>query len=254
MPISMPVADLAMEFSASLEAVWTFLREGGVFMICLVALSLLSVAVILYKAIVLRAENIIPEQAQEALVNADQFVASGQVPQLIEVLRKSQSPLSRIGLTAITGGHSDRVEAAAAIEVKAREEVVGLERGIALLEVVITIAPLLGLLGTVSGLVAVFSNLDAGGFVGSRAEVARGIAEALNTTIAGLAIAVPTVVAHSYFTKKLERMGVRMELLTCGLLSALYKPQDADGLNPAFTQASLLPPPDAPSTANHIIP
>ena len=83
----MPVADLAMEFSTSLEAVWTFLREGGVFMICLVALSLLSVAVILYKAIALRAENIIPLQAQEALVNADQFVASGQMLQLIDALR-----------------------------------------------------------------------------------------------------------------------------------------------------------------------
>ncbi|MFP6873312.1 MAG: MotA/TolQ/ExbB proton channel family protein [Verrucomicrobiales bacterium] len=254
MPISMPVADLAMEFSASLETVWTFLRDGGVFMVCLVALSLLSVAVMLYKAIVLRAENIIPLLAQEALADADQYIASGNSSQLIDVLRKNQSPLSRIGLTAITGGHSDRVEAAAAVEAKAREEVVGLERGIALLEVVITIAPLLGLLGTVSGLVAVFSNLDVGGFVGSRAEVARGIAEALNTTIAGLAIAVPTVVAHSYFTKKLEGMGVRMELLTSGLLSALCKPPDAGGLKPAFSQASLSSPPGAPSTASHTTP
>lgn len=250
----MPVADLAMEFSASLEAVWTFLRDGGVFMVCLVALSLLSVAVMLYKAIVLRAENIIPLLAQEALADADQYIASGHSSQLIDVLRKNQSPLSRIGLTAITGGHSDRVEATAAVEAKAREEVVGLERGIALLEVVITIAPLLGLLGTVSGLVAVFSNLDAGGFVGSRAEVARGIAEALNTTIAGLAIAVPTVVAHSYFTKKLEGMGVRMELLTSGLLSALCKPPDTGGLKPAFSQASLSSPPGAPSTGSHTTP
>ena len=54
-------------------------------------------------------------------------------------------------------------------------------------------------------------------------QVSSGIAEALNTTIAGLAVAVPTVIAHSYFTKKLERMGVRMEVLTDNLISAFYK-------------------------------
>jgi biopolymer transport protein ExbB len=237
----MNIAGLAIEFSASLDAVSAFLLDGGVFMIFLVALSLLSVAVILYKAISLRADNIVPLQVQKALADADDFVAGDALPQLIELLRGNKSPLSRIGLTAITGGYSGRAEATAATEARAREEVVGLERGIALLEVVITIAPLLGLLGTVSGLVAVFSNLDVGGGVGGRAEVARGIAEALNTTIAGLAIAVPTVVAHSYFTKKLERMGVRMESLSNGLLTALCKPRSPGVLDHAFAEESLLP-------------
>jgi len=81
----------------------------------------------------------------------------------------------------------------------------------------------LRILGTVSGLVGVFTNLDPTGASGARAEVARGIAEALYTTIAGLAVAVPTVVAHSYFTRKLERMGVRMEVLIGGLLAAKYR-------------------------------
>ena len=240
MPVSLHIADLAIEFSAAFEAVLAFLRDGGVFMAFLIVLSLLTVAVILYKAIALRVDNIAPLRVQKALAKADDFVAKGELPQLIELLRHKKSPLSRIGLTAITGGYSGRAEATAATEAKAREEVVGLERGIAVLEVVITIAPLLGLLGTVSGLVAVFSNLDVGGVVGGRAEVARGIAEALNTTIAGLAIAVPTVVTHSYFTKKLERVGVRMESLSNGLLTALCKPRSPDVLDPAFAEESLL--------------
>lgn len=241
MPVPLNIADLGIEFSASLDAVWAFLLEGGVFMVFLVAVSLLSVAVILYKAVTLRADNIAPLRVQKALAHADDFVAGDELPQLVDLLSGNKSPLSRIGLTAITGGYSGRAEATAATEAKAREEIVGMERGIALLEVVITIAPLLGLLGTVSGLVAVFSNLDVGGVIGSRTEVARGIAEALNTTIAGLAIAVPTVVAHSYFTKKLERMGVRMESLSNGLLSALCKPRSPGVLDPAFTEESLLP-------------
>lgn len=240
MPVFLNIADLTIEFSAAFEAVWAFFSDGGVFMAFLVVLSLLSVAVILYKAIALRVDNIAPLRVQKALANADDFVAGGELPQLIDLLRGNKSPLSRIGLVAITGGYSGRAEAASATEAKAREEIVGLERGIALLEVVITIAPLLGLLGTVSGLVAVFSNLDIGGVAGGRAEVARGIAEALNTTIAGLAIAVPTVVTHSYFTKKLERVGVRMESLSNGLLSALCKPRSPEVLDPAFAEESLL--------------
>ncbi len=240
MPALLNIADLAIEFSASLDSVWAFLLEGGVFMLFLVAVSLLSVAVIIYKSITLRADAIVPLRIQQILIKADDFVAEDELPQLVDLLDANKSPLSRIGLTAINGGYSSRAEATAVTEAKAREEVVALERGIALLEVVITIAPLLGLLGTVSGLVAVFSNLDVGGVAGGRAEVARGIAEALNTTIAGLAIAVPTVVAHSYFTKKLERMGVRMESLINGLLSALCKPRNTGVLNPVFTEESLL--------------
>ena len=241
MPAFLNVADLAIEFSSSVDAVWAFLSDGGVFMLLLVAISLLSVAVILYKVVTLLAENIAPAKVQKALTKADEFVASGELPELIDLLRKKKSPLSRIALTTITGGYSGRAEATTATEAKAREEIVDLERGIAPLEVVITIAPLLGLLGTVSGLVAVFSNLDGGVGVGGRAEVARGIAEALNTTIAGLAIAVPTVVAHSYFTKKLERMAIRMESLTNGLLAALCKPRSPEGLDPVFAEQSLLP-------------
>jgi biopolymer transport protein ExbB len=123
----------------------------------------------------------------------------------------------------MAGDHDDRVAATGAADANAREEVVELEKGIALLEVIIAIAPLLGLLGTVSGLVGVFTNLDAPDAAAGRAEVARGIAEALYTTIGGLVVAVPTVIAHSYFTRKLERMGARMEVLIGSLLNALHR-------------------------------
>jgi len=219
-------ADFSTEFSGSLDSIGRFIGDGGVFMLCLVALSLLSVAVIVYKALTLRERNVVPEGAQEALGNAGEFVASGETEKLSGCLRDAPSALSRVAGGVIAGDHGDRASATTAAEADAREEVVELEKGIALLEVVITIAPLLGLLGTVSGLVGVFTNLDPTGASGARAEVARGIAEALYTTIAGLAVAVPTVIAHSYFTRKLERMGVRMEVLIGGLLAAQYRKRE----------------------------
>lgn len=225
----MPLADLSSEFSASLDAVWRFASEGGVFMLFLIGLSVLSAAVIVFKALALRAEQVVPQRAQVALAEADTFVKAAEQARLAGELRGAPSPLSRIGMSAMAGDHPDRAEASIAVEANAREEVVKLEAGIALLEVIITIAPLLGLLGTVSGLVGVFTNLDSSGGAGDHAAVARGIAEALYTTIAGMAVAIPTVIAHSYFTKKLERMGVRMEVLVGGLLSALYRSSGNSG-------------------------
>lgn len=90
----------------------------------------------------------------------------------------------------------------------AREEVVKMHSGIGVLDVVITVAPLLGLLGTASGLVTIFEGL---GETTDYLAIARGIAEALTTTIFGLAIAVPCVVAHSYFMRRIERLTARME-------------------------------------------
>ena len=217
------IASFATEFANSVDAAGRFVGDGGVFMWCLVLLSLLSASVVVYKALTLRERDVVPDAAQEALAGAGEHLPAGGVAELSESLRGAPSSLSRIAGAVIAADHPDRASAAAAAEAEAREEVVELEKGVALLEVVITIAPLLGLLGTVSGLVGVFTNLDPTGAAGARAEVARGIAEALNTTIAGLAVAVPTVIAHSYFVRKLERMGVRMEVLVGGLLAALYR-------------------------------
>ena len=82
--------------------------------------------------------------------------------------------------------------------------------GMPVLEVVITIAPLLGLLGTTSGLVLVFANVGQGA---DPAMVGQGIAMALNTTVAGLVVAVPAVIAHSHFNRKIETMSARLEVL-----------------------------------------
>ncbi len=88
------------------------------------------------------------------------------------------------------------------------------------LEVVITIAPLLGLLGTASGLVLVFANVGQGA---DAARVGQGIAMALNTTVAGLAVAVPTVIAHSHFNRKIEMMSARLEVLMGKVTSACHQ-------------------------------
>ncbi|MGI9244977.1 MAG: MotA/TolQ/ExbB proton channel family protein [Verrucomicrobiales bacterium] len=204
----------------AIESVWNFFYAGKLFMVFLLGLSLLSISVIIYKALDLRRHLIIPERATRAIEAVQPPLGQREAAELAGELRSSRSALGRLGLVALSGEHADREDASRAVEARAREEVVEMESGVALLEVVITIAPLLGLLGTVSGLVNVFSNL---GDSADHSAIAIGIAEALNTTIAGLAIAVPTVVAHSFFMKKIEKMGVRMEILLGGLLAVLFR-------------------------------
>jgi biopolymer transport protein ExbB len=92
----------------------------------------------------------------------------------------------------------------------------------ALLEMTTGVAPLFGLLGTLSGLVGIFANLGGGGAAGDSVAVARGISEALNTTIVGLAVAAPSLVAHNYFQRKIETMAVSMEGVVADLLAKCY--------------------------------
>jgi biopolymer transport protein ExbB len=113
-----------------------------------------------------------------------------------------------------------QAEVQEAVQSAAREEIVKMNTGMPALEVVITIAPLLGLLGTASGLVLVFANVGSGA---DSVKVGQGIAMALNTTVAGHAVAVPTVIAHSHFNRKIETMAARLEVLMGKVTSACHQ-------------------------------
>ena len=87
---------------------------------------------------------------------------------------------------------------------------------------IIGIAPLIGLIGTVSGLVHVFASLGVSATSADPKQIARGISEALNCTVFGLGIAVPSLIAFVYFSKKVEVLSVEMESLVTELLSKCY--------------------------------
>ena len=117
-----------------------------------------------------------------------------------------------------------REENVDAIQTRARHEVLRLERGLVVLEVVVGVAPLLGLVGTIHGLITLFGDLGSVG-LGDNAALARGIAIALNTTLAGLLIAIPSLVAWSYYTRKVETFAVEMETLCDEFLRRQYRTQ-----------------------------
>ena len=202
---------------SKLESIGQFLHSGGIFMVLILLCSIVALSVAIWKALALRAKHTAPADLTEIL-------ATGAAGNAAAAASASPSALGRVAHYAATGEFRSREDAQEAVAASAREEILQLESGIPTLEVVITIAPLLGLLGTASGLVTVFSGLG-GAVDGAAADpttIARGISEALGTTIAGLAVAVPAVVAHSYFARKIERLAARMEVLLGRLVSGRF--------------------------------
>ena len=205
------------------EKVWAFLLSGGIFMAFIAVCSFVAIAVSIHRSITLRWKSVIPLELRNDLAHCDQVFESEKPADLYQSLKQSDSPIGRIGRIALSPEFSTREEAESAVEATAKEQMVKLENGMGVLEVVITIAPLLGLLGTVSGLVSVFATLGARGDVADTSLIAAGIAVALNTTIAGLVVAVVTVIFHSYFTRRLEVIAARIEVIIGHLLHEFYR-------------------------------
>jgi biopolymer transport protein ExbB len=201
--------------SSGFASVWNFIAGGGEVMILIGLCSLASVTIIIIKALQLRERNLFPEGITTALKNIERYATDGDITPLQRLLEDDGSVAAQLGIIAISGKHETREENNEACETAAKGIIHRLEEGVPILEVIVTVSPLLGLLGAVVGLVTVFSSFGASAEAadGDTAMVAKGIAEALHSTIAGLLVAIPTVIAHGYFSRKMDAITVRMELI-----------------------------------------
>lgn len=193
------------------DQVWNYLEVGGFFMILLAITSVVAVTVILFKAISLRRERVLPPRLEREIDRLGERTAGNDSLAVVTTAaRAGRCSLGRLCAVALRHTGEARESVSGAVGVSAREEILRLQVGLPMLEVVITVAPMLGLLGTASGLVVVFDDF---GVSSDPSTITRGIARALNTTIVGLAIALPCVVAHSYFDRRIERFIARLEVL-----------------------------------------
>lgn len=201
------------------QTVLTFFTSGGFFMWPLLACSMVAVTTIILRGLALRRKNVLPLVVESEI---ERLVPGGSAERLARIVQQDESSLARIVRTALQNLRAPRNETIEVIETKARHELVVLERGLIVLEIITGIAPLLGLIGAVSGLVHVFSALGLSSGASNTQQIARGIAEALNATVFGLSIAVPTLIAFSYFSKRVEVFSVEMETLVIELIGKCY--------------------------------
>lgn len=182
----------------------------GVFIYPLIVCSLIAVFVTVERLIFLSASRVVDSDVVNALVQGDLQAVSGN----------SNSAMGRV--IRFWREQSPNAEALVAF---ARMEISKLERGLFLLEAVIGAAPLIGLLGTVTGLTQVFGDFFAESGLTDTKAFTSGIAMALNTTILGLVIAIPSLVAHAYILRRIDWFSVRIHMgVECLSKSMLKNP------------------------------
>src|SRR3989440_6263940 len=196
-----------------------FFTKGGIFMWPLLACSIVSLTTIILRTLALRERYVLPLVIESEM---ERLVPGTSPERLARIVHHDPSSLARIVRVALAHLRWPRSENVEAVQTRARYEMVRLERGLVVLEVIIGIAPLIGLIGTVSGLVHVFASLGVSATSADPKLIARGISEALNCTVFGLGIAVPSLIAFVYFSKKVEVLSVEMESLLTDLLSKCY--------------------------------
>ena len=215
------IPHLAANANDALAASWAFLLKGGVFMIPLGLTSVVGIAAIIYKFLSLSRSRVIPDDLARKVANFHELAAADRTEPVFREFEQGRSTLARLAAVAVRHRGKPQHDIILAVEASAREEASRLHAGVGVLDIIITVAPLLGLLGTASGLVAIFDGLSESA---DHLAVARGIAMALNTTIFGLAIAVPCVVAHGYFTRRIEVFTARLESLLADLAQVCQRP------------------------------
>jgi biopolymer transport protein ExbB len=192
----------------------------------LLGASVIGLTFIVERGFALRQGRVIPASVRGAL---ETYRRTEDLPMLRRICEQNPSPLSRLLAQSERNRHWPRAENASALETSARHEVSRMERGLVLLEIIVGVAPLLGLVGTVYGLIAMFASVGATG-LGEPSAVSRGIAYALNATLFGLLTAIPSLVAWSYYSKKVEHLAVEMASLCDNFLRQLYHGEEADDI------------------------
>jgi biopolymer transport protein ExbB len=207
------------ETAGIVDVVLGFFARGGLFMWPLLACSIVSVTIMILRGLALRQKNVLPPAIEEEI----ERLAPGENPErLVRLVHYDPSSLARITRVSLQHLRAPRSENVEVVQTRARHEMVRLEKGLIILEVIVGIAPLLGLIGAVSGLVHVFSHLGLSSGASDTRQIALGIAEALNATVFGLSIAVPTLIGFTYFSRKVEVMSVEMETLVVELINKCY--------------------------------
>jgi biopolymer transport protein ExbB len=198
--------------------VFELVTAGGWLMVPIIACSIIAFSIIVERLWTLRVKRVIPrqlvaevwDQARERKLNIER----------LQELRTG-SPLGRILAAGLLNRNASREIMKESIEDTGRHVVHELERYINTLGTIAAISPLLGLLGTVIGMIQVFSTITTAG-VGNPGALAGGISQALITTAAGMVVAIPSLMAYRYFRGKVDMLVIRMEQQALRMVEVLH--------------------------------
>jgi biopolymer transport protein ExbB len=194
-------------------------KAGGPVMWPLAICSVVAVAIIIERALELRTSRILDPSIVERVTG---LVEGGRLDRAVEVCRKNPGIFTHIVIAGLRQAPKGEPFAREAVEDAGRHETTRLTRYLPTLGTVAAVSPLLGLLGTVTGMIAVFKTIANSG-IGQAAELSNGISQALITTATGLLIAIPALVAYNYYTERAERIIQRLEAASLRVMRSLFQ-------------------------------
>ena len=193
--------------------------SGGIIIWPIILLSIISLAIVLEKLWNLARDIIIPRNLTENLIS---LVSNDSLSEKKIKKMSNDSVLGNIFAHLIREKNKDKASLRLKAEEVGRFEVNRLEQYLSLLGTIATVSPILGLLGTVMGMINIFSNLLESN-LGSVSPLAGGIAEALVTTAAGLFVAIPTLIFYRHFSRTIENYSLELEEESNKLIDYLSK-------------------------------
>lgn len=206
---------------------WLFLQRGGILMIPLIFCSIIVLAIVIERAITLRRKKVL---IPEIISVIDTIKQPEDIHLAISICQKNEGALANIVQLGLENKDLPNDQLKELIADQGRQEVRSLEKGLGVIETIAGIAPLLGLLGTVTGMIKVFTVISKQG-LGQTQALSGGISEALITTVVGLSIGIPSLVFYNYFTDKAENLILDIEKFTSQLLRKLARFQSAREMN-----------------------
>ncbi|MGB2691655.1 MAG: MotA/TolQ/ExbB proton channel family protein [Thermodesulfobacteriota bacterium] len=187
--------------------VFELIQKGGFFVYPIILCSIVGLAIFLQKMWVLRSKNIIPEVFLEQLYR---FLSQGKLGEAEVYARANNSSISRVALVALENADRPKEELREEIEEAGRKETLELMRYSEGLGTISNVSTLLGLLGTISGMIKIFRVIADKPIV-NPPELAGGISEALYTTAFGLLVAIPAFIAYKYVVGRADELISLME-------------------------------------------
>lgn len=197
---------------------WQLIKSGGWSMIVLGLLSMVAMALIVYDFMTLKPEVKAPQRFFEDLIER---IESGDLKSAQQLCRRHDNILSSIALAGLERTIKGRVIVREAMENAGRKEVSKLWQNISYLGDIATIAPLMGLLGTVLGMIQAFNVISYAGASLKPIMLVGGISKALVTTAAGLIIAVPVLSVYSYFRGIVQEISDRVEMYSTDIMKMI---------------------------------
>ena len=202
------------------------LSKGGYVMVPLMLCSVFSVTILIERFFTIRRAQ---KDASQTVNDAQHAVRCNRMSEAAESLERDDIPLTRVMAAGIKHAHLGEKGVERAMEEQAARETVELTRRFSVLDTIITIAPLLGLLGTCTGMIGAFHVIATRDGISTPTAITGGVAEALIATATGLAIAIFTLIGHNHLQERVKNVLGEIEAAANGVLNAMSDLEEEPG-------------------------